>query len=508
MVAALAVSLAIPASRELHVLTARLLFRIETKDTYVQGQPSGCTVQVVPNVQFSEEFKKRCRKEASRYPRAFILASSLGLQKTTDYPPLESWSNHPWLDRVALELPYPVLVADYARRWRSNDTVVDVDIAALSEALDRCRLAQSESPGNGALWLAEAHVLLLGGFADQGLHALRTAVSKGNWSARTGFAYEYKKQLFESEGLSVLDAAMEAWESTPMPSYHYSLMHYLYDIMATAVIARDDEQFSSIVSLVHSLQDQTWQDADLLSGFPFCPFGSDDLIEAMADRLDWGDLPDCKEAREERFEAQEKIFEAFLASYLDADVAKEMLVRAHPRGDGSIQIRDPAFYRWVRCLGYSSVGGMMCLFLLTALCVGLVMETPFLCLTEFICPCRSLPKSLTFWMISIVVVVGITCLSVSALSSVSTQIGLQGVDTKHPFLDPDLGVVFIAVGSSIAWFGLRVYFRAADRRFKAALLVLSFLYLGAIGSTAYLRHKMVEQLDANFIVPPTAVIDG
>jgi hypothetical protein len=55
---ALVGSLLDPDVRELHILTFRLLFHLQG-DTWVQGQPGGCDVYPVPNVQISAKLERK-----------------------------------------------------------------------------------------------------------------------------------------------------------------------------------------------------------------------------------------------------------------------------------------------------------------------------------------------------------------------------------------------------------------------------------------------------------------
>lgn len=74
LVLTLTASLLIPESREFQVLTFRLLLRLPGIRTVVQGQPAGCVVHIVPNVQFTERFRQQCAANAAVSPDDFLLA--------------------------------------------------------------------------------------------------------------------------------------------------------------------------------------------------------------------------------------------------------------------------------------------------------------------------------------------------------------------------------------------------------------------------------------------------
>ena len=68
----------------------RLLFHIKDANTFVQGQPRGCVIYVVPNVQFRDQYLRRLRADAATSPDAYLLARHCP-RSDIEIPPVERW---------------------------------------------------------------------------------------------------------------------------------------------------------------------------------------------------------------------------------------------------------------------------------------------------------------------------------------------------------------------------------------------------------------------------------
>ena len=157
LVALISISFFMPSAREAHVLCFRLLFHLNGK-TFVQGQPSGCVLYIIPNVQFSKGYQEEMRQRSKRSPDDFILAMATGTWRDLKPPSAVVWTNHLLLEWGALTYAWSQSEQQSPAGRTNDDVARHVNSSSLNTAGEVIRLAQAVDGTNGALWLAEALV--------------------------------------------------------------------------------------------------------------------------------------------------------------------------------------------------------------------------------------------------------------------------------------------------------------------------------------------------------------
>ena len=359
------------------------------------------------------------------------------------------------------------------------------------------RRAQRVHPDNGALWLAEGEVLLAAGREAAGLEALRLAARKGGWDGQTKAAFFRRFDLFVANGLPPREAAHEAFGGSFVAWRLVSrLAHHFEDEMSKAIVGHDDARFSALLAVLMELAQPTWGDDEklLLHRFCVCKLY---LEPAMFERLkqefpdQWRSTPTDHMMATDAFDS-EAVRNAYLAAYAGRQAANESAeicaaARRACRKAGPIRgYFDPYQLERYMC-GFLA-------FLLQAFIIAIfLLHLP----SRFFHPDALvrgwLPRNASFWVPAVAALVLGTGLLTSAFVAVSSitghSIGLVG--------DALLGAMVVTavwLGCKLSWLSEHGGFRLVPM----AVVVLGFVYLAAVGATAYFRAELLHEILANF----------
>ena len=482
----------------MHVLTVRLLFHLNGK-TRVQGQPPSCIIYHIPNVLFSDSFRAQLVANSAVSPDAFIIATlskrgSLGWQPPLVLPPAPLWKGHPCVQWAALRAAYllPTPSAGYRK------TRID---KAFKDAQELARVAQEEHPQNGALWLAEAVSLFSQEEVDAALTALDTAAEKGQWCARTGQFYPYATRLLIIQGLSRLDAAIEANDDRDSLFIMSRVSKCLRQEMVNAVTSGDDERFSKLIAVRQRLQRADWHYESIVNRFRLFPADAE-LVDAMATRLGRAPLPDWHDSS---YKQRDENAHTILEDYLKPRVSKEQVARLFSDADTAKEeirrqsdehwerVEKPRMLRW----GIATTGGMMALWTLAALLVSLSYRLAFSAGTDN--PNRGFLRNTRFWGFAILALIVGAVLMASAFNSVCQPVGF-GPAGPRPLLSTFWENNLSALVMCIAWFAGKVLFHARLKFpcwLPSSTALLVWLYMVAIVLTAFMRVELANRLFAN-----------
>ncbi len=286
-------SLWFPSTREAHVLCFRLLLHLRG-NTFVQGQPPGCVIQTIPNVEFTEKYKTELRKRSKDSLDSFAIASAAGDFSQLEPPALDSsWTNHTLLEWAAFRMTSWMSLENLGTNQPPTNSLY---IPYLRSARQAIQLAQSEDPTNGALWLAEAYLDFNEKKQPEARAALETAASNRQWNASLYPSISYIAKLLKKSGLSDLDAIIAANnESTWFSSMDISsgCRRNLEGLMTQALNEGDENGFLRGLKLWTDLRRADWtdEDPDIFNLFRNSRF-SDDTINAMAKQIGQGPLPE------------------------------------------------------------------------------------------------------------------------------------------------------------------------------------------------------------------------
>lgn len=492
--AALLVTLAVPSTRELQVLLARLLFDVRDAHTFVQGQPPGCGVYIVPDAQFREPYIRGLGADAATSPDAFVIARySLGPRLQT--PPVEHWANHPLVEWATFDLVQrtvrPLCTEDAESVGNGDDPT--------GRAWVLTRQAQREHPDNGALWIAEAGLHFYQGRSEEALEALRIAAEKPEWNSQRAASVLYAADLLQAAGLPRFDAVTDAW-SRWYPQGQIvarKVQEHIHDMMTAAVVEGDDTRFSVLARQLRSLQDGLWEGSVVPNGFQAWPYLHDatGLVGAMADRLGIA-VPAYDEMEYEQARVlRDRVLGDYLHRYLEDRPAGELLAADadyRRRTSNTILLRDPAFYTALK----GAMGGAMGLLILAYGISALLVELAFRQGRRGFTVQRdqAVPRGWVFRVAS-----GFACLSVillmfSAFDSVCQPVGLGSAVQKH-LLSPSQQNLLMGALVGVGWTIGRMLIRGRPRWLKCntvMLVVLGYAYVAVIALTAHFRNETVR----------------
>ena len=504
------VSLLIPASREMHVLAARFLLHVRG-DTFVRGQPSGCAVYTIPNVQFTEKHQQELRERSRNSLEDYVVARATRDYFKLQLPPAAVATNHPLLQWAAFQ--FASIPRQYqAPAGSTNRTVPSAaDLSSMKTAQQFVQLAQSVDSTNGALSLAEA-VLYFGEQRDEvALAALRLAATNGDWNAHTEKSFGYIVKLFENAGLSRLDAAIEA--NFQAPSYSVlalqgMIRRQLERLMIMAVTNRNDRRFSELLGILVELRKAEWADKDTLFANSFRYFSfPDDLINAMTARLGQDPLPESKEFSVAIFEKQRtlrrQVFHDFLAKHADGQVATAFLAQTSTvKTEKKLrrQINEAHFQAFLWPGVGSSAAGAMALFLLSLLVIGVLCGLPFVWLKRSGNTHGQWPRSISFWMASALVLVISIALFCNFLFAIGiySKVGF-GPAEPPPALSPFVQALLLSfVLCAVLFGGLLGSWKASKTPVKLGppILFLADAYCMAVLVAAFFRDRLVAHIMA------------
>jgi len=321
------VSLVVPATREAHLLCIRLLLPLKGR-TFVQGQPPGCIVYTIPNVQFTERHRQELRRNSSRSPDEFVLATAAGSFFELQPPPAATWTNHSLLEWGAIRCAWVYGSQELQTNQIGGIPTREGLMAALRTTREIIRTAQGVYPTNGALWIAEALLDFREEADAAALDALRLAAGKGRWHAGTRDAFLHIFGLLEDAGLSKLDAAGEA--SDQMPDYfalgvQRRIEREIQRLMAEALNQTNDQRFFELLGLVVDLRKPDWVDRDATLQNRFrSSYAGDDLVNAMAKRMGREPLPEISSTN---FAARSALRQEIFRDYLDRQAEQQTASR-------------------------------------------------------------------------------------------------------------------------------------------------------------------------------------
>ena len=492
--------------REAHVLCARLLLHLRG-ETFVQGNPPGCVIYTIPNVQFTENHKQALRSRSKNSLDDFVLASATGNYFKLESPPASaSWSGHPLLEWAAFRLAW-VSRQQYADLNPTNLPPTNVvALATLNNAHQAIQLAQTANPTNGALWLAEASVCFTEKQDQVALAALQTAATNRNWSANSATAFSYITDLLEKAGLSELDAAMEAKEQTPdlsLLSIQGNCMRSFHEQLVAAVTAKDEQQFSTLLRLLVELRRAERSDWGEYSMNSFRRFqGYDELINPMAKQLGQNPLPESETVPYEQIrKMRDQIFQDYINKYADQktvasfltqseDYRTEKKLRMENRGSRSQSV----MWSWLR----STVAGFLSLLALSLLAISLLFEIVLWSLRKYADQPSKLPRRKEFWIVASLVLIASTAVFANfwITSGIDSKVGLSLAEPP-PLISPNLQGVLIALLLCCAWLTLLLLdWKGSKAPLKPWLLTLffAFAYLASVVAMAYFRSETVEKI--------------
>ncbi|MHC4253240.1 MAG: hypothetical protein ACYS9X_29320, partial [Planctomycetota bacterium] len=278
------VTLAVPATREMHVLTFRLLFRIPGPNTYVQGLPEDGHVRVVPSVVFHNEYEEARLRESHRGLEEYFLALTCRRWRAPPVaPPVEKWEGE---DDLLL----------LCALW-GTESVTDRDgDFDHGRVLALVKPAQHRFPANGYLWLAEARIRYEQGDRDKAVSALHEAAKRPDGPIVTPASEDRAHEILVKAGLSHLDASRKAvYRRQWLWSVPWGARSCLADDIAEAISEDDKDR---ILPLLHTV------DALRKAGFELTPgvrllggtLTASEIGEAAAEKLG-RKLPDLGTSR-------------------------------------------------------------------------------------------------------------------------------------------------------------------------------------------------------------------
>jgi len=501
-------TLLFPATREAHVLTVRLLFHLNGK-TIVQGQPSGCTIYVVPNVKFSDGYIAELRARSGRSLDDYALALGDLRHAGLEVPPIDAaWTNHPLMNWAAFQLTRNVILS--ARSVSDTNGVV-TNLAAIQLEVDLARkavhVARSASPTNGAWWLLEAGLNFIEDQPEKALANLREAAVRPVWDASLAPTKRYLVEIFRRGGLSELDAIIEGGNLTPDHAWIFTrqeLSRSLGRQFVAAIEQTNESRLVEVFSTLVELRKGCWSEVGrtLLNGLRFYdPY--DSMVNAMAQRLG---LPAVPEFTFESREMRRRILQETEAKFLSLYISPKILAWYEAQNAGLVTekrlrdvLREQAWnsgkWVWFYCM---VIGGVV-LFTLAGLCVLSLTSLPFRWLLSRQSDLCRMPRSRGFWAMSLAAMVPSVLLLVSVLFAIGefSRIGF-GPPEPPPMLPPWLEATLIAGAMWVSCFtvGMAVWVDKKSPKHmggiikSGVLIYLTLIVLMALSRTAMAGHIM------------------
>lgn len=256
--ACLVASLVHPEARALQTALIRLLLPLPSTVTEVHGQPAGCVVSIVPEVEFTRTMSEEHIRRRTASPDDYIVGDG-GLRQPGPFPRSELWKGHPLLLRGALRVANSIPIPH-------SDVPASRPISAegLKDALRLVQLAQTTYPQNAPLCLAEAHLRFLMEDRAGAINALATALNKVDWRYETDDTRQYHQELLESRGLPRFEAAIlsGSFRGACAFALSYRVLDHLEARITDAIRAGDDRQVADVLSLwarLRTIRRGDWQ---------------------------------------------------------------------------------------------------------------------------------------------------------------------------------------------------------------------------------------------------------
>lgn len=313
-------TIAIPGTLTLHWNIVRALFNIQYGKMEVVGQVRGGPVNI-PLSSFNQSVAESWAAHSGDSIDAFILSESC---RWTDraIPSGDLWRGHPLIEWAAIAATQDAYDAVNGREPPLKDKC--------PKAFDIIRVAQSEHPDNGALWLAEAIVHFSNDDDDSAIAALKVAAEKPNWRSRENAAYQHLNALLQREGLPAFDAASESEAATRCQQRLGRGVRDVERLMTKAVQEQDDARFALLLNLLYRLQQCRWD--DMISALPIISApDSDELLTAMTLRLNQQTPSDQKDAVDDWRQVERRIAYDFVCTFIGENAAFELMEMHHTR---------------------------------------------------------------------------------------------------------------------------------------------------------------------------------
>lgn len=510
-----ALSLCFSSTREAHVLCARLLLHI-SRETFVQGQPPGCVIQTLPNVQFTEKRRQDLRVRSTNSLEDFMLANATGDYSGVEAPAAEAaWSNHPLLEWAALRLTW-ISCREYSHLNSTNSFETNaVAMAAVKNARLTLQYALTASPTNGALWLAEAYICFAEGQNQAALHALQIAATNPIWSAALEAEFLFIKELLHNAGLSELDAAIGAnrqLSDTSALEIQGRCSRSIGQLMLVAVNENNDRQFTMLLQLLVQLRRAEWscRSEFTFNSFRRFRFGND-LINGMAKQMGKEPLPESDGLPYEQFhktqeqvrELREQIFQGYLNQHADPITVARFLTQSEDyKTEKALRLENrqlhfqSTMWAWL----YTNLAGVGAILALSSLAIAFLFEIVIWALRQYSNPSGKLPRHGRFWITASLVVIAST--AVFANFWIACGIGSKGgfgPVEPPPLISPNLQGLLLALLLCSAWFSvLFLDWKNSKSPIKPYLLTLffAFVYLAFVFAMAYFRFESAEKIAA------------
>ena len=504
-----ALSLCFASTREAHGLCARLLLHL-SGETVVQGQPPGCVIQTIPNVQFTDKRRQDLRDRSTNSLEDFILASATGSYFGVEAPAAAvAWSNHPLLEWAAFRLTW-ISCREFSHLNSTNSFETNaVAMAAVKNARQTLQYALAASPTNGALLLAEAYICFAEGQNQAALDALQIAATNRIWSAASEAEYLLINELLQSAGLSELDAAIGASQElsvTSLLAIQSRCSRFIGQLMLVTVNENDEPRFTMLLQLLVELRRAEWSCRSEYTFNSFRRFRSDnDLINAMAKQMGKEPLPESEGLSFEHFQQTRELREQILQDYLNQhaepvtvghfitqseDYKTEKALRS--------EISDLRFRSTMRTWMFTNLAGVLALLALSLFGVALLFEIVIWALRKYSSQPNKLPRCKGFWITVSMVVIASTAVFANfwITSGIDSKGGFGPVEPP-PLVSPAAQAWLIATLLCTTWFsGLLLDWKSSKSPIKPCVVTafFAFVYLACGFAMAYFRFASVEKI--------------
>jgi hypothetical protein len=475
-------------TREAHLLCLRVVFPLKG-NTFVQGQPDGCTLYTIPNVQFSEPYRTELMERSGQSADDFALATGSREWSQLKIPSPSGLTNHPLAVWTALMSSY--LESSY----HTNASEVERSLALV-------RFAETANQTNGALWLAEAAVKFRAHQDVAAIAALRVAAEKSTWSTGSEKNFQYLSKLYEKAGLSQLDAAIEAnfidsdWQVSMVQS---TLKEHLQRLMAQAATSTNDDEFLNLFELLVQLRKAEWAEGSAKNPNGFRYFSpDDDLSKAMGSRMNL--MPEASSDYDKQREFQRKAFQDYLVMQTDQKIVSRFLGQADVTQTERKLRREildgPLFQREMLTMVCTSMsGGCAALFLYLGF-TAVLQQLPFLWLRKVGGNRGTWPRSQGFWagavLLSVVTIaIGTHFLIALGMFSDVGLIVSDSAERMSPRAQSAVASTIICCSFFVLWLTI---WKARKKSIEAWHVISSlvWIYIAAVFAMAYYRFELVH----------------